>query len=69
MRNDLQEDESWGGVPLSGVQSLLGRCGQHRAMLDGRDDKPLKIREKKIIREPCEAITGMCRDKIRSTKM
>lgn len=69
MRKDLEEDESWGRVPFNSVHSLLGRCGQHRAMFDGRDDNPLKIRERKIIRELCESITGMCRDQIRRTKM
>lgn len=69
MKNDLEEDESWGGVPLNSVLSLLGRCGQHRAMFDEKDDNPLKIRERKTIRELCESITGMCKDQIRRIKM
>lgn len=69
MRNDRQEDESWDGVPLSSVQSLLDGCGQHRAMFDGRDHNPLKIRERKIIRGLCKGITGMCGDKTRRAKV
>lgn len=60
MRKDVEEHQSWGRVPLNSVQ--------HRIMFDGRDDNPVKIKERKIIRELYKSITGMCRDQIRRTK-